>query len=212
MPYSMTPRPASRQSQCSPALSQAPKSPSSHNSSQAKPKTRTTQTRLLLNNGSTTSLVPKPSSPEHVQQHKRRRVQSLSYQSPVPMSKPNHSLPQLSTAQDTQERPPRTPLRILFYHRHLPYYEFTNFSEHPVKYKGKRYPTSEHLFQSFKVSTFLHVMKDFGVHDLLVSRPPSGPCGTHSVVLPETKRCSFRSPPLSTRSASGLDASECQKG
>lgn len=41
--------------------------------------------------------------------------------------------------------------RILFYHRHDPHYGFTNFSPHPVIYQGKRYPTSEHLFQSFKV-------------------------------------------------------------
>jgi len=42
--------------------------------------------------------------------------------------------------------------KILFYHKHQPYYGFTNFSPHPVVYRGKRYPTSEHLFQSFKVS------------------------------------------------------------
>jgi hypothetical protein len=41
--------------------------------------------------------------------------------------------------------------RILFYHKHEPYYGFTNFSDHPVMYEGKMYPTSEHLFQSFKV-------------------------------------------------------------
>ena len=42
-------------------------------------------------------------------------------------------------------------LRILFYHKHEPYYGFTNFSAHPVMYEGKMYSTSEHLFQSFKV-------------------------------------------------------------
>lgn len=40
--------------------------------------------------------------------------------------------------------------RILFYHKHDPHYGFTNFSAHPVVYKGKKYPSSEHLFQSFK--------------------------------------------------------------
>ncbi|KDQ52777.1 hypothetical protein JAAARDRAFT_40058 [Jaapia argillacea MUCL 33604] len=49
---------------------------------------------------------------------------------------------------------PRSPLsvrpRIYFYHSHDPYYGFTNFSPHAIIYKGKRYPTSEHLFQSFK--------------------------------------------------------------
>ncbi|KAJ3801014.1 hypothetical protein GGU11DRAFT_770883 [Lentinula aff. detonsa] len=44
--------------------------------------------------------------------------------------------------------PPRP--RILFYHKHNPHYGFTNFSRHSVNYMGKRYPTSEHLFQSFK--------------------------------------------------------------
>ncbi|KAM6490595.1 hypothetical protein JOM56_013938 [Amanita muscaria] len=42
------------------------------------------------------------------------------------------------------------PQRVLFYDKNDPYYGFTNFSTHPVVYKGKRYPTSEHLFQSFK--------------------------------------------------------------
>ncbi|KAJ7757694.1 hypothetical protein DFH07DRAFT_742103 [Mycena maculata] len=47
---------------------------------------------------------------------------------------------------------PRTPTRarILFYHKNDPHYGFTNFSSHPVFYDNKRYPTSEHLFQSFK--------------------------------------------------------------
>lgn len=40
---------------------------------------------------------------------------------------------------------------ILFYHKHDPHYGFTNFSNHAVKYCGKVYPTSEHLFQSLKV-------------------------------------------------------------
>ncbi|KAI6024988.1 hypothetical protein PISMIDRAFT_673224 [Pisolithus microcarpus 441] len=39
---------------------------------------------------------------------------------------------------------------IYFYNKGAAFYEFTNFSPHPVYYKGKRYPTSEHLFQSFK--------------------------------------------------------------
>jgi len=51
---------------------------------------------------------------------------------------------------DSYRRP-----RILFYHKHEPYYGFTNFSDHPVEYQGKRYPTSEHLFQSLKVCGIL---------------------------------------------------------
>ncbi|KAI6137098.1 hypothetical protein F5141DRAFT_1209417 [Pisolithus sp. B1] len=42
------------------------------------------------------------------------------------------------------------PGRILFYEKGKPYYEFTNFSPHDVVYHGKRYPTSEHLFQALK--------------------------------------------------------------
>lgn len=42
------------------------------------------------------------------------------------------------------------PRPILFYHKHEPHYGFTNFSNHAVKYEGKVYPTSEHLFQSLK--------------------------------------------------------------
>ncbi|KAG9030062.1 hypothetical protein FRB95_004596 [Tulasnella sp. JGI-2019a] len=39
---------------------------------------------------------------------------------------------------------------ILFYEITEPYYGFTNFSPHEVEFKGKVYPTSEHLFQSLK--------------------------------------------------------------
>ncbi|KAF8558128.1 DUF1768-domain-containing protein [Imleria badia] len=39
---------------------------------------------------------------------------------------------------------------VLFYEKNDPLYEFTNFSPHDVVHKGKRYPTSEHLFQAFK--------------------------------------------------------------
>ncbi|KAF7378242.1 DUF1768 domain-containing protein [Mycena sanguinolenta] len=48
--------------------------------------------------------------------------------------------------------PPRawTRTRVLFYHKTDPHYGFTNFSPHPVYYDKKRYPTSEHLFQSLK--------------------------------------------------------------
>jgi hypothetical protein len=45
--------------------------------------------------------------------------------------------------------------KILFYNKHEPHYGFTNFSPHSVLYHGKRYPTSEHLFQSLKVRAWL---------------------------------------------------------
>ncbi|KAJ7045058.1 hypothetical protein C8F04DRAFT_940868 [Mycena alexandri] len=57
---------------------------------------------------------------------------------------PSHP-PQTAPKSPTHRRP-----KILFYHIHDPHYGFTNFSAHPVQYKGKRYPTSEHLFQAFK--------------------------------------------------------------
>ncbi|KAG2743440.1 DUF1768-domain-containing protein, partial [Suillus brevipes Sb2] len=48
------------------------------------------------------------------------------------------------------------PNKILFYHAHDPYYGFTNFSSDPIEYNGKKYPTSEHLFQSLKASNFMN--------------------------------------------------------
>jgi len=39
---------------------------------------------------------------------------------------------------------------IYFCEKSKPYYGFTNFSDHAVIYEGKRYPTSEHLYQSMK--------------------------------------------------------------
>jgi diaminohydroxyphosphoribosylaminopyrimidine deaminase/5-amino-6-(5-phosphoribosylamino)uracil reductase len=51
--------------------------------------------------------------------------------------------------------------RILFYHRNDPYYGFTNFSPHPVQYNGKEYPTSEHLFQAFKVCQLFFFTKEY---------------------------------------------------
>ena len=105
--------------------------------------------------GSTTSLaIPKEAS---VEKQGRQRTQSLTKRnSPATMSRTNLSWP-MSAAQKAEPQSPRAPLRrrILFYDWTRPYYGFTNFSSHPVKYKGKTYPTSEHLFQSFKVSTFV---------------------------------------------------------
>ncbi|PVF95498.1 DUF1768-domain-containing protein [Serendipita vermifera] len=42
------------------------------------------------------------------------------------------------------------PREIRFYRRDQPFYEFTNFSSHMVRYRNKKYLTSEHLFQSLK--------------------------------------------------------------
>lgn len=59
-----------------------------------------------------------------------------------------------SRASSCRGQTPRS--KILFYHSHDPHYGFTNFSPHAVYYRGKRYPTSEHLFQSFKVRVYQH--------------------------------------------------------
>ncbi|KAJ3888024.1 hypothetical protein F5879DRAFT_970177 [Lentinula edodes] len=71
--------------------------------------------------------------------------------------KPNHSIARTNLSPNAHGPRPTTMAvaiaprpRVLFYHKHHPHYGFTNFSPHPVIYKGKRYPTSEHLFQSFK--------------------------------------------------------------
>ena len=52
---------------------------------------------------------------------------------------------------------PGEPSPIFFYHKHDPHYGFTNFSDHPVCYEGAMYPTSEHLFQSFKVNVLRNI-------------------------------------------------------
>ena len=51
----------------------------------------------------------------------------------------------------SSQHAPSRPRPILFYHKHEPHYGFTNFSNHAVKFEGRVYPTSEHLFQSLKV-------------------------------------------------------------
>lgn len=80
----------------------------------------------------------------------------------------NRDLPTTSSApspiNDKSQNTPslgRPPIRrrIYFYNREDPYYGFTNFSPHEVKYKGKVYPTSEHLFQSFKVNSIINSVR-----------------------------------------------------
>lgn len=50
-----------------------------------------------------------------------------------------------------RNKPQSKPNVILFYESTKPFYGFTNFSPHEVRYENKVYPTSEHLFQSMKV-------------------------------------------------------------
>ncbi|KAK7031154.1 hypothetical protein VNI00_013569 [Paramarasmius palmivorus] len=87
-----------------------------------------------------------------------RSIQDMPISPPNPNSRyqsRRHSRPLGLPAIMNTRTPPNSPsvpprAKILFYHKHDPHYGFTNFSAHPVFYKGKRYPTSEHLFQSFK--------------------------------------------------------------
>ena len=74
--------------------------------------------------------------------------------SPVIPTRPTGK-PMESAAKNALRKPVLQERRrpILFYHKDEPHYGFTNFSAHPVDYCGKRYPTSEHLFQSFKVGS-----------------------------------------------------------
>lgn len=46
--------------------------------------------------------------------------------------------------------------RILFYRPSDPYGEFSNFTPHPIKLKGKVWPTSEHFFQAQKFAGTEH--------------------------------------------------------
>ncbi|KAH8832444.1 hypothetical protein DL96DRAFT_1667124 [Flagelloscypha sp. PMI_526] len=55
-----------------------------------------------------------------------------------------------SSASSARSLPLALRPKILFYDKDKPHYGFTNFSSHPVTYRNKVYPTSEHLFQSFK--------------------------------------------------------------
>ncbi|KAJ7888790.1 hypothetical protein B0H13DRAFT_2235009 [Mycena leptocephala] len=77
---------------------------------------------------------------------------SSAYQRHRMDSKAATALRMSATAPVSRRGSPRTPTRarILFYNKTDPHYGFTNFSSHPVFYDNKRYPTSEHLFQSFK--------------------------------------------------------------
>ena len=75
----------------------------------------------------------------------------------TPSNLPTHGSPAISRRFSKSSSAPARPRPVLFYHKHEPHYGFTNFSNHAVKYDGKVYPTSEHLFQSFKVCAPLPV-------------------------------------------------------
>lgn len=76
-------------------------------------------------------------------------------------------------------RNPQDHKKILFYDKSRPHYGFTNFSPHPVEYLGRRYPTSEHLFQALKFTHKPNLMEHIRTCD---PRP--------SVALAEARRFS----------------------
>ncbi len=88
-----------------------------------------------------------------------------------------HSVPANSFRQSRFAVTSPTTNRILFYDKDKPYYFFTNFSAHPVVYNGERYPTSEHLFQSFKVGKL--ALSRAATTDRSTVRTSSQPRETH---------------------------------
>jgi hypothetical protein len=101
-----------------------------------------------------------------------------------------HGVPAASPDSPRRSRP-----RILFYHKHDPHYGFTNFSAHPVTYMGKRYPTSEHLFQSFKVSWLISLLRLISLSGT-VSWSQTQPRRAHQDLLREAQCCIFGSTTL----------------
>jgi hypothetical protein len=129
----------------------------------------TVATRIHPAQRSTTSLVTKQHDKRSRDGPPQRRNRTQSFnshnQNVAVTNRPSSSLswPQVSRVRDIEPRSPRAsiPRQILFYDRHRPHYGFTNFSAHPVTYKGKIYPTSEHLFQSFKVSPSVYPIPNY---------------------------------------------------
>ncbi|KAG8893168.1 hypothetical protein FRC00_010912, partial [Tulasnella sp. 408] len=72
---------------------------------------------------------------------------------------PPGRLPDFPPNKELPDRPPNSrrlpvkppkPKPLLFYEENEKYYEFTNFAPYSVIFRGKVYPTSEHLFQARK--------------------------------------------------------------
>lgn len=93
-----------------------------------------------------------PGSLDHIERNQESVSRRSVYRGRLPgiKSAPLHLSTNIAL-QGSSSKPSSARTRILFYHKNDPYYGFTNFSPHAVIYKGKKYPTSEHLFQSFKV-------------------------------------------------------------
>ncbi|KAF7321664.1 DUF1768 domain-containing protein [Mycena kentingensis (nom. inval.)] len=98
-----------------------------------------------------------------------RRASAYRVRDSMALSPMSSTAPPVATSRRGSPRTP-TRTRILFYHKTDPHYGFTNFSAHPVIYDNKRYPTSEHLFQSFK---FMPHRPKLAEHIRLCSERPS---------------------------------------
>ncbi|KAH8100871.1 hypothetical protein BXZ70DRAFT_907037 [Cristinia sonorae] len=80
------------------------------------------------------------------------------YSSPRSSSRPREE------TRYSSDRGRRTQGSVHFFDPHQPHFGFNNFSPYPVKYQGKRYPTSQHLFQALK--PFSHAeLSQFLNHD-----------------------------------------------
>ncbi|KAJ6495947.1 hypothetical protein DFH09DRAFT_1448198 [Mycena vulgaris] len=87
---------------------------------------------------------------------------------PQPLSQPNLSLPSHPVT-----GPAKTPPRWrICYHRGKKdqYHGFSNSSAYPVKYNGKEYPTSEHLYQASK---YMENRPDIAEQIRTVSKSPA---------------------------------------
>ncbi|KAG2033371.1 hypothetical protein BDR03DRAFT_690975 [Suillus americanus] len=109
--------------------------------------------RGYLSDGGKVSITPtNPALPPQTPRGSHApRASSAQRPSTSPQSSPLTTRPTPYSSKTLSDGKPN---KILFYHAHDPHYGFTNFSSDPIEYNGKKYPTSEHLFQSLKVSNF----------------------------------------------------------
>lgn len=103
---------------------------------------------LPKNNSDSPSQAPTPTMPLFPRTNRPESYPGT----PTKLRKSPPPPPPINPRGDQDGHPRR---KIYFYHKNDPHYGFTNFSDHPVRYKGREYPTSEHLFQSFKVNTLI---------------------------------------------------------
>ena len=103
--------------------------------------------------------------------------------------------------------------KILFYNKSKPHYGFTNFSPHPVEYLGRRYPTSEHLFQALKVSDGMSSLlyPSLNLFAIIVHSQTKLD-GTHTDVRSSPKCGVGRSPEVLSRSSPRLEEGKHQSG